>query len=461
MPDLQGSPQPSSLRAWADRPLPKGSPLRAAAHHLVRLVLITASEFNSNGIALRSGALAYTVLLSLVPILAMSTAVVKGLGGGDHLRQAAYSYIETLVANTHSFREAKSPALPAEAAAPESGANLTDHLRLAVDQLFDYVDKTNLTTLGTFGVAGILFSVILVLGAIEEAMNTIWKVANGRSLPRKIADYLTLLILFPISINIAFAAGAFLRSPVLAAKMDMLMPFAWLQTLVLKAVPVGIITLTFYVIYIFFPNTKVRSLPALLGSVLATLLWFGVQDIYISLQIGVAQYNAIYGSFATLPLFLVWIYLGWMFILTGAQVAFACQNIRTFRLVPFSAASSLKLAAAFDIIDCVHRAFAAGRSATPEKLLAALPIYGAPLIVEVITTLENGGLLHLSQTDHRLLPAAPEKACDYEAVVAAILGTETPDSEGGRKSRWAIAAVAAAGREMDNPPGPEGSPQPR
>ena len=292
-------------------------------------------------------------------------------------------------------------------------------------------------------------------------MNTIWKVASGRSLPRKIADYLTLLILFPISINVAFAASAFLRSPVLAAKMDMLMPFAWLQTLVLKAVPVAIITLTFYVIYIFFPNTKVRTRPALLGSILATLLWFGVQDIYISLQIGVAQYNAIYGSFATLPLFLVWIYLGWMFILTGAQVAFACQNIRTFRLVPFSAASSLKLAAAFDIIDCVHRAFAVGQSITPDKLLAALPTYGPPLIVEVTATLENGGLLHLSRTDHRLLPAAQEKICDYGAVVAAILGTEAPDSEGGKKSRRALAAAAAAGKEIDNPPAPGASPQTR
>ena len=76
----------------------------------MRLVLIAASEFNSNGIALRSGALAYTVLLSLVPILAMSTAVVKGLGGGDHLRQAAYGYIETLAANTHS--PARPKALP-------------------------------------------------------------------------------------------------------------------------------------------------------------------------------------------------------------------------------------------------------------------------------------------------------------------------------------------------------------
>ena len=175
-----------------------------------------------------------------------------------------------------------------------------------------------------------------------------------------------------------------------------------------------------------------------------------------------ANYNAIYGSFATLPLFLVWIYLGWMFILTGAQVAYACPEYREHQFgLPVTAAPSLKLAAAFDIMDCVHRAFAVGQSITSDKLLAALPTYGPPLIVEVTATLENGGLLHLSRTDHRLLPAAQEKICDYGAVVAVILGTEAPDSEGGKSSRRALAAAAAAGKEIDNPPAPGASPQTR
>jgi membrane protein len=424
--------------------------------------MIAATEFKNNAIALRSGALAYTVLLSLVPILAMSTAVVKGLGGDDQLRQVAYSYIETLANSSgRALREAKRSPVSAEATAPEVAVNLTDHLRLAIDQLFDYVDKTNFTTLGTIGVVGILLSVILVLSYIEEAMNTIWKVANGRSLPRKIADYLTLLILFPISINVAFAASAFLKSPVLVAKMDILMPFAWLQTLVLKAVPGMIITLTFYVIYIFFPNTKVRTFPALLGSILAALLWFGVQEIYISLQIGVAQYNAIYGSFATLPLFLVWIYLGWMFILTGAQVAFACQNIDTYELIPFSAVPSLKLGAAFDIMDCIYQAFAAGQPITPANLIVNLPRYGSTLIAEVASTLQNAGLLHVSQTDDRLLPASPEKSYDYQAVVTTILGNEAPESDGGTKSIRVIQVAAAASGEMDKSLNPGDPPQHR
>ena len=414
---------------------------------MVRLILITVTEFYNNALSLRSAALTYTVLLSLVPILAMSTAIIKGLGGDNQLRKAAYSYIETLTDKSgETGRPTKITPAPQENSLPKNGVNLTDHLRSAVDQLFDYVDKTNFAALGSLGVVGILLSVILVLSYIEEAMNGIWRVTSGRSLLRKIADYLTLLILLPISINVAFAASAMLQSPTLIAKIDILIPFVWLQTLLLKAVPVAIITLTFYVMYIFFPNTKVKTLPALFGAGLAAFLWTLVQDMYITLQIGVANYNAIYGSFATLPLFLVWIYLGWLFILIGAQVAYACQNITSYRLLPLSVAPSLKLAAAFDIMDCTISAFAGGKAISSENLADSLPNYAPAVIIEVVTQLRQAGLLHVSLNDNRLLPASTGKGEDYQKVVASILGTDTADTKGGARSMLAMEAAAKASR---------------
>ncbi len=161
-------------------------------------------------------------------------------------------------------------------------------------------------------------------------------------------------MLLPISINVAFAAGAFLKSPALALQMDRLIPFEWLQSLLLKPIPIFFISLTFYAMYIFFPNTRVKNLPAVVAALLAALIWFMVQNVYISLQLGVSNYNAIYGSFATLPLFILWMYLGWVFILTGAQLAYAFQNVKTYRLVPFSGSPSLKLGAAFDIMDHIY-----------------------------------------------------------------------------------------------------------
>ncbi len=413
---------------------------------MLRLILITAAEFSNNSLSLRSAALTYTVLLSLVPILAMSTALVKGLGGDNQLRKAAYSYIETLTdRGGESTSQSKAITSLGEATPlSKNGGSLTDHLRSAVDQLFDYVDKTNFATLGSIGVVGILLSVILVLSYIEEAMNSIWKVAGGRSLLRKIADYLTLLILLPISINVAFAASAMLQSPALITKIDILIPFAWLQTLLLKALPVAIITLTFYVMYIFFPNTKVKTLPALLGAGLAAFFWTLVQDMYITLQIGVANYNAIYGSFATLPLFLVWIYLGWLFILTGAQVAYACQNIPSYRLLPLAAVPSLKLGAAFDIMDCIRSAFEGSRAITSDNLVDSLPHYQPAVVTEVMKKLQEAGLLHFSQTDNRLLPGSQGKGANYREVLTIILGTDTVDTSGGARSIRAMKAAAEA-----------------
>ena len=265
----------TTLTAWAEMKVSNPSLISTATRQLLRIILITIKEFNNNDLSLRSSALTYTVLLSLVPMLAMSTAVVKGLGGGDQLREAAYSYIDTLEQTAPKEQPA------------HSQERLTDHLRSAADKLFDYVDRTNFATLGTIGMIGILFSVVLVLSNIESAMNAIWKVQDGRSIVRKIADYLTLVILMPISINVAFAASAFLANPKLASKIDVVIPLAWLQTFLLQLLPVFFIALTLYVIYIFFPNTKVKTLPAVFGSILAAFLWFSVQNVYITLQIGV------------------------------------------------------------------------------------------------------------------------------------------------------------------------------
>ena len=443
-----------SLLLWADRPVAGRPFMHRVFHRLVRLILITVTEFHRNGLSIRSGAITYTVLLSLVPILAMSTAVVKGFGGGDHLREAARSYIESLEGqyriqlpdNPVDENFARPPVTT-----PTADTNLTGHLRSAVDQLFDYVERTDFAAIGTFGLLGILLSVVLVLGNIESAMNTIWKVAAGRSLARKLADYLTLLILMPLSVNITFAASAFLQNPTLASRIDALIPLVWLQTLLLKAVPVVVITFTLYVMYIFFPNTRVGNRPALLGATLAAVMWFSVQNIYIYLQIGVAGYNAIYGSFATVPLFLVWIYLGWVFILAGAQLAFAAQTLDEHRLVPLAATPSLQLAAAFDIMDCLYLLFSQNRKLTPAHLVELLPDYPPQLVSEIVTVLRTAELVYLSRSDDRLLPGISREHYRPEEVVGRVLGRQTLSSAGGMMSSAAIEAAMKASQTPSAP----------
>ncbi len=437
--------QSKGLLRWADAPKNDRNFPRAALHSLVRILLIIYKEFRKNDLPLRSAALTYTILLSLVPILAMSTAVVKGLGGGNQLREVAYTYIDTLDQSSSFHIPGSEPNDPSAQAADQDpqSSGLTVHLRDAADKLFDYVDKTNFATLGSFGVAGILLSVILVFGNIELALNAIWKIKDSRSITRKIADYLTLIFLLPISINIAFAASAFLANPTLAAKFQMIFPFIWLQTIILKLIPVFFIAITFYVIYIFFPNTKVHTVPALTGAVLAAIFWFAVQNVYISLQVGVSNYNAIYGSFATLPLFLVWMYLGWLFVLGGAQVAYACQHLSTYRLIHENSEPSRRLSTALDIMDSIHRAFNSNTPITMQELIEQQPSYSPTLVRDVAERLIASEVLHLSTTHAQLLPAAPASTVMNKTIVGIILGASTPDTPGGKASKEAIQAAAA------------------
>lgn len=428
----------SSLNSWADKDSSLLPPVLRPLHHLIRIILITLKEYGQNDLSLRSSALTYAILLSLVPMLAMGTAVIKGMGGGDQLRSAAYNYLETLESSRIDLPGTPhDPPSDSSASTPEKeSGGMTGHLRTAVDQLFDYVDKTNFAALGTFGILGILLSVLLVLSQIEGAMNHIWRVKNGRPLLRRITDYLALLILLPISINVAFAASAFLQNPKLSGWMDIVLPFGWLQSLILKPIPVIFIGATFYTMYVFFPNTKVKNRNAMLGALLAAICWFGIQNLYISLQVGVAKYNAIYGSFATLPLFLVWIYLGWLFILLGGQIAWVLQHLDTYRLNPVSETAAIRLSCAYDLMQKTQEGFAENSVIDPMALTTLLaPHYRSREIRKTLGILQDKGLLHPSEKDGRLLPGGMPGAEQSQAVMKAILGEAFPDSYGGKEAQ--------------------------
>lgn len=434
-----------SMIRWVDTPPAKKILPVVWAHKLVRIILITIREFELNNLSLRSGALTYTILLSMVPMLAMSTAVIKGLGGGNQLREVVYGYIDTLEQNSPLKLEIPGkgndtgpPALPSEQEIP---SGLTAHLRSAAGQLFDYVDRTSFATLGTFGMLGIFLSVILVLNNIEAAMNTIWQVEAGRSLTRKVTDYLTLMVLMPISLNVALAAGTILESQSLAHHIDSYIPIHWIQLVLLKGVPVFFLSITLYIVYLFFPNTKPKAIPTLIGAVLAGTLWFITQNIYIGLQIGVAKYNAIYGSFATVPLFLIWIYFGWFFVLLGAQVAYAIEKNDRYHLTESNDTPSIKLSAALDLCSAIKRSFQDSNSIDLDRVSQEYPAYTVAQLEEARDAMVAAGILHHSKESSQLMPSLPPQAITSKIIIQAVLGTMAPDSDGGRLSTMAVEAA--------------------
>lgn len=438
----------ASILTWTDRPSTTPGGPKQAFHTFVRIILITAREFRKNELPLRASALTYITLLSLVPLLAMSTALVKGVGGDNHLRQVVYGYLDTLEHNSTTNTPAPSQVEATPVIEPDSidetAANLTAHLRSAADKIFNYVDKTDFTTLGSIGVLVMLITIIMVFITIEMAMNEIWQVHSGRSALRKITDYLAVLILMPVAINISFAATTVITNPKLLDRIEPFLPVVWLQTIVLLLLPILFITLALSISYMVFPNTRVRPLPAFIGAIFAASLWFITQNIFTNLQIGVSNYNAIYGSFATLPLFLVWLYLGWIFILTGSQVAFACQTHHRHQLLALSPTPAQQLSAAFDIVHQLFLFFDRRQTLTAEMLPELCPGHPPSLLSSTVDQLLTAGIIHTEGKKERMFPTMPAAELDQGTIVKAILGTDTPDTAGGQLSRRAIEAASQA-----------------
>ncbi len=189
--------------------------------------------------------------------------------------------------------------------------------------------------------------------------------------------------------------------------------------------------MTMFLIYLFFPNTRVKTVPALIGALLAGTLWFITQNFYIGLQIGVSKYNAIYGSFATVPLFLVWMFLGWVFILGGAQLAFACQKHSNYQLKKIDHSPAEQLSAAFDILNILFVFYSSKKTLHKKDLPEHCQPYTTELLFFCLKKLVSAQLVVITEND-RLLPAVPAEQLQYNDIVSVILGKSFPTTEGGK-----------------------------
>ncbi len=403
---------------------------------IVRVLVIMVKEFVNTNITLRASALTFTIILSLVPLLAMSTAILKGLGSGDQLQTVAYRLIDQLDPQYQPAKPGSATrqnSLPPADSTDQAGAatttpepSLNTHLHNTVDTIFNYVDNTNFAALGAFGIAGLLIAVIMVFSSMENAMNSIWHTRRGRSLFRKIMDYLALLILLPISINIAIAGDAILESPRIMGYISTVIPSDWVVQMLFTLLPFAFITLSLMLMYLFFPHVRVKTFPAFCGAVFASIFWFIVQRAYIVLQIGVAKYNAIYGSFATVPLLLIWMQLGWTFILLGAVLAYAIQNRNHYRLPSTGCTAQLALQRAFDVLLSVYSNFAVARPTTPEQLLQSCPGENRVELDRTVDLLISGGLLHRIHENGsaELMPSLPAEKVTAGEIVRIVLGQD-------------------------------------
>lgn len=262
----------------------------------IKVVIFTAQGFGQHEILVRSAALTFYTLMSLVPIAAMVFGIAKGFGLETRLNDYLYG---------------KFP-----------------QYSVLIDQIIDFANallqRTKGGLIASVGLVVLFWSVLKVFGNIENAFNNIWEVHRSRSFARKFSDYTTVVVVTPILGVISSGIGVQLQS-----QLQHFTSSTVVQIL-LGFVSVVMIWLMFAFVYLVMPNTKVKLRNAAIAGVIAGTAFQIFQLAYIYIQSRLTSYNAIYGSFAAVPLFLIWMQSSWQIVLFGAELSFAYQNIQKF-----------------------------------------------------------------------------------------------------------------------------------
>jgi membrane protein len=313
---------------------------KSFAIRIVRVIALAIRGFNENKCRFRASALTFYSLLSIVPIIALMFGIAKGFGLQKQVE-------EQLLAKMEGQKE-------------------------VVAKVIDFSNAMLASTSGGviagIGVAFLFWTIISVLSNIENSFNDIWGVIKPRSFGRKFGDYLSIILVCPILLVISGSATIFVSSQVklAAEEISLLQNLGQAFWLPMKLLPYVTIWVVFTFIFVFMPNTKVRFKSALIGGVTAGTVFQIVQWVYINFQIGVAGYGAIYGSFAALPLFLLWLQTSWLIVLFGAEVSFAHQNVETYEFEPdcLSVSKSFKKLLSLLIVQRLVKKFCNGEKPT-------------------------------------------------------------------------------------------------
>ena len=275
--------------------------LKSIVYKQLQLILYVWREFWKDNSLLRASGLTYTTLLTLVPLLALMFALLKGLGVQKALEPF---FLERLTGGSHPITE----------------------------RIMEYVSHIHVGSLGTLGITFLFLTMILVLTNVEMAFNQIWQVDRGRPWLRKCSDYLGLVVILPVAMFVSVSLMTFVKSHLVTQELLSIDLLGRIYVYLLKIAPFFIMWLAFSFIYLFMPNTRVNPISASAGGIIGGTLWQFCQWAYIHYQFGFRTYGAIYGALSQLPMLLIWIFVSWIILLLGAEIAFAHQNLARFRL---------------------------------------------------------------------------------------------------------------------------------
>lgn len=399
--------------AWLPRQLIKG----------IRIAILTVRGFRQDELPLRASGLTYTTLLSLAPLLAFVFLIYTGLGRGQEM-------IENIKVGI---------------------ADMPEQVRDLVLTILAYVENSSTVGLGGFAVVVLLYMVLRMMSNIEYSFNKVWGVTAARPLVRKITDYVSTLVLVPMLI---VAAGAITGLRTSEFWINQPENIHLIYGRLLMFGPMFAAWIAFSVLYVFMPNTKVPFFPATIGGFIAAFMWLFWHKFYIWSQGWLlARQDKVFGAFASIPMFMIWLYVCWVVVLFGAELVFSIQRYETFgrehRAGKASGESRILLTLSM-LTEMARNLQAGGRAFNTEVFSQqhAVPIR---MINDVLRVLGGVGLTaELSDQDQQhVLLRAPDQIPVKEVIDLLVQDGAAPDSLGVENlEEAAVAAWRAANDGM-------------
>ena len=368
---------------------------------ILRVVFAISRDVLAGNLTLHAMSLVYTTLLSFVPLLALSFSVLKGFGVHNQVEPMLLQLLEPL---------------------GEKGQEITEHV-------IGFVDNIKVGVLGAVGLALLFYTVVSLMQKIEAAFNDTWRISEVRPFARRFSDYLSVLLIGPVLVFSAVGITASLTSTAVVERLTAIEPLGALLGMAGRLTPYLLVAGAFTFVYIFIPNTKVRFRAALLGGIVAGALWMTAGWGFASFVANSARYTAIYSAFATLILFLIWLYLSWLILLIGGTIAFYNQHPEylTVGRGPLWLSNRMREKMALLAVVMIAKSFYRGAPAWTLQRLAKRLNTPSQAVERVIMALEQGGLLTKSADDPPYyLPARPFDTTAVKDVLDAVreLGEE-------------------------------------
>ncbi|HQG78016.1 MAG: YihY family inner membrane protein [Bacteroidales bacterium] len=339
----------------------------------VRIIVLAARGFMKDKVQMRASALTFYSLLSIIPVAAIAFAIAKGFGLDQNL--------EDLV-----IKELQSQ--------PEVLNWLLKQTRTALQE-------TKGGYIAGVGVIILFWSVMSLLDQIESSLNHIWQVASSRPWYRKFTDYLTIMLIAPVILILSSSITVFISTELsdFISSAPILDFFKPVISLLVRFIPYLLAWMALTALYIVIPNTKVKFLPALVSGIIAGTFLQLLQWLYIDLQFGISKLSSIYGSFAAIPLFILWLQSSWIIVLLGAELSFANQNLSRyeFESEALNVSNYQKRALSLMIMHLIIRNFSEGTKPISAETIARDLKLPVRLVRDILQDLGNADLVSVIQ----------------------------------------------------------------